>query len=133
LEALKRKAFLDFVMIDKVLEFPSYHVYLKFAMTKKVLEFCIHDLYLEFEKEEVQALESTNEISHILYDFGKFCLLPKLHKEWECQDLKRLGIYESEVKCIKRDDLFHCSQVEVLQVYCCNNLEELDIEGMCSI
>lgn len=112
LEALKRKALLEYAMIDNTLEFR------------------IHDLYLDFAKEEVQALESSGQTNRILYDLGGVCLPPKLQREWDCRDLKRMGIYDSEVESIKKDDLVHCSHVEVFQVYGCKNLEELDVEGM---
>ncbi|KAG0588621.1 hypothetical protein KC19_2G256600 [Ceratodon purpureus] len=112
LNALRRKALLE----DSV---------------KDGLAFKIHDLYLEFARVEAQA--GPFDRRRVLLEWNGADIPREFLKKpvggfW--YSLERLGLCKSKVESLKKERLDRCCNVELLQLYDCHKLVEVDVGGM---
>jgi len=112
LSVLKRRALIDEVNEDSMV-------------------FKIHDMYLDFAKEEVR--EGPFDMRRILYSLKESNVPPELLKypSGSCWPrLERLAIHESEAQSLERAKLYFCPNVDVLQLFDCEQLAEVNVQGM---
>ncbi|KAG0588560.1 hypothetical protein KC19_2G252200 [Ceratodon purpureus] len=91
----------------------------------------IHDLYLEFARVEAQA--GPFDRRRVLLEWNGADIPREFLKKpvggfWH--SLERLGLCKSEVESLKKERLDRCCNVELLQLYDCHKLVEVDVGGM---